>query len=355
MANQFLNLLKEKTVLLADGATGTNLFSMGLQSGDAPELWNIDFPDRVAKHYRSFIDAGSDIVLTNSFGGTKYRLKLHNAQSRVTELNKASAEILAEEIDKSGKQVAVAGSIGPTGEILAPNGELSIEQARDAFIEQGLALKEGGADVLWIETISSIEESHASVQAAAEVGLPTVLTLSVDTNGRTMMGVTPKDIVDMLADLPIPLSAVGVNCGLGAAEVLASIVSMQNASTDLLHKPALVANGNCGIPEWMDGEICYSGTPELMADYVKLCMDSGVKIIGGCCGTTPKHIRAMRQAMDTHIAGETPNIESIVETLGEVTAGAQSLLQGETNSCGCDKKREVTGRRTSARQRRRRA
>ena len=148
MTKLFEKLLSEKQTLLADGATGTNLFEMGLQSGDAPELWNIDEPDKIAAHYRSFIDAGSDIVLTNTFGGTRYRLKLHKAEDRVSELNIAAVEILKAEIKSSGREVVIAGSIGPSGEILAPLGEMQPEEAIAAFTEQALALKQGGADVL---------------------------------------------------------------------------------------------------------------------------------------------------------------------------------------------------------------
>jgi len=207
MTNLFLRLLEEKPVLLADGATGTNLFALGLQSGDSPEFWNIDYPDRVATHYRSFIDAGSDIVLTNTFGGTSYRLKLHDGQDRVHEFNRAAAQILSEQVADSGRDVIVAGSMGPTGEILEPAGTVSIEQAAAAFAEQAHALKEGGADVLWIETLSSIEESQAAVMGASETGLPIIVTMSIDTNGRTMMGVTPSDIVNMQSQLMSPLTA----------------------------------------------------------------------------------------------------------------------------------------------------
>ena len=149
MTNPFEQLLDKKEILLADGATGTTFFGMGLQSGDAPELWNVDHPDRVASHYQAFIDAGSDLILTNSFGGTRYRLKLHHAQDRVTELNVAAAAILRDVIANCGHEVIVAGSIGPTGEILAPLGTLEPEAAIAAFAEQALALDKGGADVIW--------------------------------------------------------------------------------------------------------------------------------------------------------------------------------------------------------------
>ena len=332
--NPFLRLLQQKNILLADGATGTNLFELGLQSGDAPELWNTDHPDRVAKHYQSFIDAGSDIVLTNTFGGTSYRLKLHNAQDRVHELNKAAASILAEQAAGCERDVVVAGSIGPTGEILEPAGSLSIGEAEEAFAEQALALQEGGADVLWIETISSVEESQAAVRGASRTGLPIVLTLSVDTNGRTMMGVTPADVVNLQAELhPAPV-ACGTNCGLGASEVVAAVLNMRNAAQLGGVEPIIVAKSNCGIPEWVDGKIQYNGTPELMARYAVMAADAGARIVGGCCGTTPTHIRAMRKALDTYQPGQTPDINMIVDALGEVSTGAQAQLRGDLSVAG---------------------
>ncbi len=350
MSNRFLELLAEDKVLLADGATGTNLFALGLQSGDSPEFWNTDHPDRVAQHYRSFIDAGSDIVLTNTFGGTRYRLKLHDGQDRVTEFNKAAAQILRAEIDKSGRKVAVAGSMGPTGEILEPAGSVSIEQAAEAFAEQAQALAAGGADVLWIETISSLEEVQAAVKGAATTELPIIVTLSIDTNGRTMMGVTAEDIVNMQQDLSKPLAGYGTNCGLGAAEVVAAIVNMRTTAAAQDKQDVLVAKGNCGIPEWHGGEICYSGTPELMAEYVGLAIDAGAKIIGGCCGTSPEHIAAMRTAVDSHIADVSPSLEKIESILGEVTAGAKAQLAGDQSVEGG----AVSGGRRSASRRRRR-
>jgi len=176
------SLLNERGILLADGATGTNLFTAGLQTGDAPELWNTDYPERISALHRSFVEAGSDIILTNSFGGNRYRLALHDASHRVNELNIEAARLARTEADKSVKQVLVAGSIGPTGEILEPNGPLSLDDAKSAFHDQATALAEGGADLLWIETMSSSEEIQAAVSGAAAAGLPVVCTVSIDTN-----------------------------------------------------------------------------------------------------------------------------------------------------------------------------
>jgi len=350
MTNRFLRLLEEKPVLLIDGATGTNLFALGLQSGDSPEFWNIDHPDRVAAHYRSFIDAGSDIVLTNTFGGTSFRLKLHQGEDRVVEFNRAAAQILVEQVADSGRDVVVAGSMGPTGEILQPAGSVSIEEAEAAFSEQAIALQEGGADLLWIETLSSLEEAQAAVNAATKTGLPVVLTLSIDTNGRTMMGVTSSDLVSFQNNLTTPLTAFGTNCGLGAAEVVAAIINMSQAADTANSTPVLVAKGNCGIPEWLDGEICYSGTPELMARYAELVVDAGAKIVGGCCGTTPEHVAAMRSAIDAHTKQRKPSIELIEAELGPITAGAKAQMSGDLSVAGGALSK---GRRASSRNRRR--
>ena len=329
MTNKLQELLDEKGLLLADGATGTNLFEVGLQTGDAPELWNIDHPDRISNLHRSFVEAGSDIILTNSFGGTHFRLALHDSSHRVHELNSRAAELARAEADKSDKTVLVAGSMGPTGEILAPNGPVSIDEARQAFAEQGKALADGGADILWIETISSAEEIKAAVLGAADVGLPLVYTVSIDTNGRTMMGLTPAETLIISTGLDTHITAIGSNCGVGASEVVAAVCNLVTAADSMESRPALVAKANCGIPDYVDGKIVYSGTPELMAEYAVLSANAGASIIGGCCGTTPVHVKAMREAIDTYQKGDSPSIESITETLGELSQGAKAQMAGD--------------------------
>jgi 5-methyltetrahydrofolate--homocysteine methyltransferase len=315
---------------------------MGLQSGDAPELWNADYPDRVASHYQAFIDAGSDLILTNSFGGTRYRLKLHNAQDRVTELNVAAAAILRDVVANCEREIIVAGSIGPTGEILAPLGSLEHEDAVDAFAEQAMALEQGGADVIWIETMSSQEEVELAVRGGQQTSLPIVFTMSFDTNGRTMMGVGAADMMSLHHRLGV--HACGTNCGIGAAEVVAAILNMQASKPEAAEAPVLVAKANCGIPEFIDGEIHYNGTPEIMARYAVMARDAGARIVGGCCGTTPEHVVAMRQALDSTAPGPTPTLEEVQRELGDVTAGAQAQASGE---------HEVKSRGSSRRRRRR--
>ncbi len=327
MANLFERLLIEKQTLLADGATGTSLFALSLQSGDAPELWNIDEPQKIRAHYRSFIEAGSDIVLTNTFGGTRFRLKLHNAQHRVAELNIAAVRLLKAEIEACGREVVIAGSIGPTGEILAPLGELDPDDAVAAFAEQALALKQGGADVIWIETMSSREEVELAVKGAGEAGLPIVFTMSFDTNGRTMMGVGASDLVDIYAGLQPAAHACGTNCGVGAAEVVAAVMNIKSVAND--SNAVIVAKANCGIPEFVDGEIVYNGTPEIMASYAVMARDAGARIVGGCCGTSAEHVAAMRHALDSTPPGNTPDLDDVIRVLGDITEGAKAQARGE--------------------------
>ncbi|WP_261841780.1 betaine--homocysteine S-methyltransferase [Aliamphritea ceti] len=334
MSNLFTRLLNERPYLLADGALGTNLFKMGLQTGDAPELWNTDHPDRIQELAQRFIDAGSDILLTNSFGGTRYRLKLHNAQDRVDELNAKSAQLLKQLADASDRDIIVAGSMGPTGEIMVPAGTLTFEEAYDAFKEQAEALQKGGADVLWIETISDATEAKAAYDAAASTGLPVVYTMSIDTNGRTMMGVTPSELIKLSTELDHPPGACGTNCGIGASEVVAAIMNMKLAAEQQKTDPVLVAKANCGIPEYVDGKIVYSGTPELMAQYARLVRDAGAKIIGGCCGTSPEHIAAMRDSLDGYEPGEAPDIDALEAQLGPITQGAKAQLGGDLSVAG---------------------
>jgi methionine synthase I (cobalamin-dependent) len=326
--NLFETLLAEKHTLLADGATGTNLFALGLQSGDAPELWNVEEPLKMAAHYRSFIDAGSDIVLTNTFGGTRYRLKLHKAEERVAELNIAAVTILKEQIEDSGRTVVIAGSIGPTGEILAPLGEMLPEEAVAAFAEQALALKQGGADILWIETMSSQEEVELAVKGASQADLPIVFTMSFDTNGRTMMGVGAADMMTLHHSIKPYVHACGTNCGVGASEVVAAVLNMKATAVEGTD-PVIIAKANCGIPEFVNGKIVYNGTPEIMANYAMMARNAGARIIGGCCGTSPEHVAAMRRALDNNPISEPPTFDDVLNVLGDITEGAKAQSRGE--------------------------
>lgn len=323
MSNLLQDLLAERDYLIADGATGTNLFAMGLQSGDAPELWNVDHPDRVRALYQGWVDAGSDIFLTNTFGANRYRLKLHAAENRVRELNMAAVRIGREVADAAGRPVVVAGSMGPTGEIFEPVGTLSLKDGEEAFAEQAAAQAEAGVDVHWIETISGREELEAAIRGASRTGLPVVATMTFDTAGRTMMGLTPEEAGDLGSGLSEELKgsgrlgvmAFGANCGVGPGTLIDSV---QGIGRGLHDGPIIVAKGNCGIPRYEDGEIVYSGTPEIMADYARLARDSGARIIGGCCGTTPIHIKAMIEALKDYTPDGVPSREAIESALGPI-------------------------------------
>ena len=214
-------LAATQDVLLADGATGTNLFTAGLETGYPPELWNVERPEAIAALYQQFVGSGSDIILTNSFGGTSFRLKLHQSEGRVAELNIAGARLAREVADKAERPVLVAGSVGPTGELFAPLGMLTDEDAEAAFTEQAEALAAGGVDVIWIETMSSLEEVHAAAKAGKKTGLPVMATMTFDTAGRSMMGVKPADYKMFAAE--IDLQGFGANCGIGPAELMNSV------------------------------------------------------------------------------------------------------------------------------------
>jgi trimethylamine--corrinoid protein Co-methyltransferase len=308
--------LAEVPVLLADGATGTNLFDMGLLSGDAPELWNDEHPDRIATLMRRFVEAGADIILTNSFGCNGRRLMLHNAQHRTRELNTKAAEIAREVADAAGRPVVVAGSVGPTGDLFAPLGALTEEEAVAVFMEQIEGLKAGGADVIWIETMSALEEMRAAALAAARVGMPYTLTASFDTAGRTMMGISPRAMVDFASALIPPPLAFGANCGVGASDLVLSVLGMTEGVPGL----PVIAKANAGIPVVHGDHVHYSGSPELMAEYVHLAADAGARIVGGCCGTSPTHLAAMRRALDAHHAGERPDLGKVTAVLGALVS-----------------------------------
>ena len=312
MTNALSQLMLTRDWILTDGATGTNLFNIGLEAGEAPELWNDQHPDRIEQLYRGAVDAGSDLFLTNSFGGNAARLKLHNAAKRARELSRISAEIGRDVADQAGRPVIVAGSVGPTGDIMAPLGSLTHEVAVEIFHEQADGLKEGGADVLWLETISAPEEYKAAAEAFALADMPWCGTMSFDTAGRTMMGMTSADMTKMVEKLENPPLAYGANCGVGASDLLRTVLGFVAQGSE---RP-IIAKGNAGIPKYVNGHIHYDGTPDLMADYACLARDSGAMFIGGCCGTMPEHLLKMREALETRAPQGRPALEEIAEKLG---------------------------------------
>ena len=312
MANALTKLLETRDWLLADGATGTNLFNLGLEAGDAPEMWNIDKPENIRTLYKGAVDAGSDLFLTNTFGGNASRLKLHNAVDQVHELNRVGAAIGRDIADASGRTVIVAGSVGPTGDIMSPMGTLTHKIAVEMFHEQAEGLKAGGADVLWVETISAPEEFRAAAEAFALADMPWCGSMSFDTAGRTMMGLTSTDMAKMVGKLDHQPIGYGANCGVGASDLLRTILGIAEYSGEA----TLISKGNAGIPKYHDGHIHYDGTPALMGDYAVLARNCGARIIGGCCGTTPEHLVAMRAALENTPKGPKPSPEDITTALG---------------------------------------
>jgi 5-methyltetrahydrofolate--homocysteine methyltransferase len=298
MTNRFTALLERAKTngepIMVDGGTGTMLMAMGLLFGDPPETWNVlpDKIDKVRSVYRGYLDAGSQIILTNTFGGSPFRLKMHNLQDRAFELNKAGAALAREE---AGENAVVAGDIGPSGEIFEPMGSLKYDEAVEGFRRQAEGLVAGGVDCFWIETMSDLKEVQAAIEGARRVApdLPVVATLTFDTRGFTMMGVSPADAINALAEMNV--AAVGGNCGNGPDELEAVIYAMSLVRTDI----PLVAKSNAGMPVMINGKTTYNATPEIMAECARRMRAFGATIIGGCCGSTPAHITAMKDALLT--------------------------------------------------------
>ena len=285
---------------------------MGLEPCFPPDLWNVSEPDKPEALHRAFIEAGSDIILTNTFGANAPRLKLHDAQGETYAINKAGAEIAGRVAALADRPVVVAGSVGPTGELFQPMGEMTMETAIAEFTTQIEGLRDGGADVIWIETMSAAEEIQAAAQAAIMCGMPYVFTASFDTAGKTMMGLAPANIGSVTSTLPEQPLAYGANCGVGASDLLLSALDMTKAAPTAV----IVGKANCGIPIVTGKETVYTGTPELMADYVRLAANAGVRIIGGCCGTSPSHLAAMRKALDEWEQGASPKMSEVTAKLG---------------------------------------
>lgn len=285
-------LIAERGHLVIDGAMGTELFARGLPAGDAPERMNLDMADAVQAVHQAYVDAGSDIILTNSFGGTSYRLALHSLDDRVVEINEAAARNARTVADQASRRVLVAGSMGPTGELIAPLGSLEPADAQAAFAAQAEGLTKGGADVLWIETMSSLEEVEAAIAGAREASdLPVTVTFSFDTAGRTMMGVTGTLAAERLTELGV--AAIGANCGNNLPETEAALAEIRAAT----HVP-VISKANAGIPEWHGAELSYSGSPDVMGAHAHRVKAAGIQIIGGCCGNSPDHVAAIRGVLD---------------------------------------------------------
>ncbi len=292
--NNMLDAIKTRKVLVSDGGWGSFLVAKGLKPGESPESWNLTNPDAVRDIARMYADAGADIVLTNSFGGTRYKLEHYGLADKVTEINAAAARLSRESI---AADKFVLASMGPTGKILMM-GEVSEEELYDAFKEQVLALTAGGADAITVETMTAIDEAAIAVRAAKEnTTLPVVASFTFDMKTadgyRTMMGVSPEQMAEAM--LAAGADILGANCSLGSEEMISVIAALHAAAPDT----PLIVHPNAGRPiQQDDGTVAYPETPACMAGNTKALIDAGASIIGGCCGTGPDHIRAIRKAVD---------------------------------------------------------
>jgi methionine synthase I (cobalamin-dependent) len=286
-------LIDKPGVILTDGAMGTMLFEAGLQFGNPPEVWNVDHPDRIQSIHQAYLDTGAQVILTNSFGGSRFRLELHGLEGRVSELNRAAARVARQAVDQAGGQALVAGDIGPSGAMLAPLGTLTPEEMQAGFAEQARALLDGGVDLFWIETMASLEEVEAAMQAVRHVApnRPVLATMTFDTHGFTMMGVTPEKAAQKI--LAWGAAAVGGNCGNGPDEILDVVRRMRTEAPEAI----LIAKSNAGVPELVAGRAVYRAGPEAMATYAVAAAQAGARLIGACCGSTPDHLRSMAQAL----------------------------------------------------------
>ncbi|MEJ7748068.1 MAG: homocysteine S-methyltransferase family protein [Candidatus Limnocylindrales bacterium] len=290
---RFRALLAAGDPIMADGAMGTMLFAAGLQFGDPPEVWNLTQPEVVRRIQRAYLDAGSRIIMTNTFGGNRLRLGLHGLSMRVDELNRTAAILARAEVRAAGDRALVAGDIGPSGEIVAPLGTLDYEIAVDVFREQAASLVAGGVDLIWIETMSDLNEIKAAIEGVrrAAPGIALIATMTFDTRGHTMMGVTPEQAVEAL--LAWGADAIGGNCGNGPDELLPVIARMHAAAPDAV----LVAKSNAGMPELVDMRAVYKADSTIMAAMAVAMRDAGARIVGACCGSTPEHLAAMADAI----------------------------------------------------------
>ena len=289
-AHEILQRL-DNEVLIFDGATGTYLQQHGLESGGCPELMNADAPDTIRQMARDYFDAGADLVLTNTFGGTKFRLQHYDAQDRVSELNSLAAEHAK---SQAGPSQFVAGSVGPTGEFIEPLGPVSEPEMYDAFAEQIIALEQGGADAVMIETQMVLNEAQIAIKATREnTDLVVMSTMVFDKGPRgffTMWGTTPEDAAKGLREAGADV--VGSNCGNGI-DKMTEIAEQMRSVVDC----PIIIQSNAGIPAYKSGEIIYPESPDYMAERYKMLAEIPVQMLGGCCGTTPDHIRALVEAV----------------------------------------------------------
>ena len=296
MKKPLLEAIKEKT-LLGDGAMGTQLQQAGLEPGGCGEAWNTEHPDRVLAIQKKYVEAGSDCLITNTFGGSRIMLERHAQDSDVEAINKAGALIAREAF--GGKDGYVLGDIGPFGGLLEPYGEVTEKSVREAFAEQAMALVSGGVDAIIIETQTSLEELGIGLEAARDAGAPCVIgsmAYDVTFDGeeiRTMMGIGPEDAAEFM--VKNGADVIALNCGSGVdVSWAARAVERYRRITDL----PTMAQPNAGLPELIDMEVVYRQTPEEMTGELSALLSAGANIVGGCCGSSPDHLRLFRKLLD---------------------------------------------------------
>jgi 5-methyltetrahydrofolate--homocysteine methyltransferase len=285
----FVELLAQRPVLLADGATGTNYQNMGIEPGVAPEEWVVDAPENVQELHRRFAEAGSDLVLTCSFGGSSLRLADEALHGRAVEVNRRAAELARAAV---GDDVLVAGSLGPTGHLTEPLGPLTRDLAVSTYAEQARALADGGVDLLVLETFFSLDEGLWALEGIKSASdLPVVVSYSFDQGTKTMMGLTPTQVVEAFA--PLGIAAIGANCGKSLADTDAIVDELVAAADGL----PLWVKPNAGVPRMVGDTVIYDAGPDDLAQHVRAYVDRGARIVGGCCGSTPEHIAAIAAAL----------------------------------------------------------
>jgi 5-methyltetrahydrofolate--homocysteine methyltransferase len=292
MTQVFLDRLASGKTLVSDGATGTNLQKVGLKPGMSPEVWVMEQPEKILELETAFVRAGSDIILTCTFGGTCLRLKDGDYAGRVAEVNQTAVE-LARKAASQGSGVLVAGSMGPVGGLIKPYGPLTVEEVTAAYLEQARALTEAGVDLLVIETQFSLEEAQAALAAARQAGdVPVVVSFSYDRGTCTMMGVKPSQVIK--AFQPLGVAAIGANCGTTLENMEAIIKEYHDLAADL----PIWAKPNAGMPELnARGETVFNITPQEMGEAALRNIAAGAGIVGGCCGSTPEHIARIVQSV----------------------------------------------------------
>ncbi len=298
MSHPFTEALKERS-LLFDGAMGTMLYEAGRSLDESLDALNLSHPELVTGVYRAYINAGADVIETNTFGGNRIRLEHHGLAEKVRDINFRGVKLAREEREISGRPVLVAGSVGPTGRTLAPIGTLASQEATDVFREQIEALLEAGVDLLVFETMGSVEEMNAALDAADQCAdLPIVALMTFAEDGRTLSGHEPETIATMLTERGV--NVIGANCSVGPQRLL-KVMRKMRAVLDTMPdgKPALAAIPNAGYPTMVGSRLIYRSSPEYFADFAARAIEAGAQVVGGCCGTTPEHILAMRHALDT--------------------------------------------------------